>query len=150
MCVKTIVFKRPMRRASQGATSCEAALSRPVQKKNAPAAASDSPKRCISHSDTRLLSTRPPAKASTENSAASLTTTGREGPSGAGAAACGSAAEGSGRRRYSVQIANPMTAYSTNIARRASTIAHPARGASQAGRPTARAPNAALSEPARL
>ena len=71
MWVKTIVLSRPMRRATQGATICDAALSSPLQKKKAPAAVSVNPKRCNSQSETRLFNTRPPANESTENSVAS-------------------------------------------------------------------------------
>ena len=98
MWVNTMVLSRPMRLATQGAASCEAAVSSPAQKKNAPAAASDRPKRSNSHSASSELTTRPPAKASTENSAASRITMPRDGPSGAGGAGC-SCGGGSGRRR---------------------------------------------------
>src|SRR5262245_39136509 len=45
MCVNTIVLMSPMRLASGAARSCEVAARRPVQKKNAPAAVNDIPKR---------------------------------------------------------------------------------------------------------
>src|SRR5437899_10463462 len=43
MCVNTMVLTMPMRRARGAAASCEQAERSPVQKKNAPAAASESP-----------------------------------------------------------------------------------------------------------
>src|SRR5262245_2018259 len=46
MWVKTIVFSSPMRLATCGAAICDAALSKPVQKKNTPACARDGPNRC--------------------------------------------------------------------------------------------------------
>ena len=55
-----------MRRATTGAANCEAAPSRPVQKKNTPAWASEKPKRSSSHSDISELTISPPvAKADT-------------------------------------------------------------------------------------
>ena len=81
--VKTMVLSKPMRRATIGAARREPALSNPAQKKNAPACASDSPNRCSSQSDSSALMTRPPANASTLNSAAYRKTTPRDGPSGA-------------------------------------------------------------------
>ena len=98
MWVNTIVLSRPIFFATQGAASCEAAVSSPDQKKKAPAAVSDRPKRWNSQSESRAFTTRPPAKASSENKAASRSTIPREGPSGSGGAgrACGG---GSGRRR---------------------------------------------------
>ncbi|KGS78034.1 putative lipoprotein [Burkholderia pseudomallei MSHR5596] len=97
ICVNTIVFSRPILRDSGVAASWEPAESKPAQKKNRPAAATESPKRCISHSDSSELTTRPPANASTLNSIASRVTMRREGPSGGGAA--GAWASGSGKCR---------------------------------------------------
>ena len=100
MWVKTIVLSRPMRRATTGAASCEAALSNPAQKKNAPACASDRPKRSSSQSAISELTTRPPANASTLNKAARRTTMARDGPSGAGGdASASSSGTGCGWRR---------------------------------------------------
>ena len=75
-----------MRLASHGAASWEIAPNRPEPKKKAPAADSDRPKRWNSHRASRELTTRPPAKESTENKAARRTTTALDGPSGAGLA----------------------------------------------------------------
>src|SRR5512139_761253 len=76
MWVKTIVLSNPIRFATQGAANCEKAENSPDQKKNWPAAASDRSKRSNNHSASSEFTTRPPAKASTENSAASLSTVG--------------------------------------------------------------------------
>ena len=97
MWVNTMVLMRPMRRATAGAASCEAAVKRPVQKKNAPAAVSDMPKRSNSHNARSAFTARPPAKESTLKSAASFQTMAREGPSGT--AGLASSARGGGSRR---------------------------------------------------
>src|SRR5207342_1967217 len=98
----TMVLSRPMRRATHGAASCEAADSNPVQKKKAPTAASDMSKRWNNHSASNDCTISPPAKASTENNAASLATTPRDAPNGAGG--MGNGSSGRGSRRYSNQI----------------------------------------------
>ena len=72
MCVNTIVLTSPMRRDSQAATGNEKAESTPDQKKKTPAAASDMSKRSNSHSASSDWTTKPPAKASRLNRAASL------------------------------------------------------------------------------
>ena len=94
--MNTIVLTNPMRLASLGAASWDTALSDPVQKKNAPAAASDIPNRSNNHSARSALMMSPPANESTLNRAASLKTMPRDGPSDA----CGllSSAGGSGSR----------------------------------------------------
>ena len=72
MCVNTMVLMRPMRRESQAATGNEKAESTPDQKKNRLAALSDRSKRSNSHSASNDWTTKPPAKASRLNRAASL------------------------------------------------------------------------------
>ncbi len=67
-----MVLTRPIRRASQAATGYENALSVLDQKKNTPAADSDRSKRSNSQSASSDCTTKPPAKASRLNSAASL------------------------------------------------------------------------------
>jgi len=106
--VNTIVLIRPICRATQGAASCEAAESSPAQKKNWPAAASESSKRSNSQSASKVLTIKPPAKASTENSAASLITTPRDGPRAAGGPAW-SCPDESGNARYRKKIATPAS-----------------------------------------
>jgi hypothetical protein len=106
MCVNTMVLSRPMRSATLGASHCEAVVSKPAQKKKAPACAAEKPKRVDSHSASSALTTSPPAKASTLNSSARRTTTGRDTPSGALAA--GLAWPGSmGSPRYKAQTPRP-------------------------------------------
>jgi len=83
MWVQTIVFSRPIRRATIGAASCDAAESSPVTKKNKLACPSDIPKRSNSQSASSALTVNPPAKASMLNRLASRTTTRREATSGA-------------------------------------------------------------------
>jgi hypothetical protein len=70
MCVNTIVLTRPMRDPSHAATGNEKAASSPEAKKNWLAAASDRSKRSNSHRASSDCTTKPPAKASTLNSAA--------------------------------------------------------------------------------
>ena len=106
ICVNTIVLTRPIRRASTGAASCDAALKSPVQKKKAPAAASDMPKRSKSQSASSELTTRPPANESRLNRPASRQTMPRDGPNGAPGFVCSACAPGS--RRYRVHTAAPM------------------------------------------
>ena len=149
MWVKTIVLSRPMRCATSGAANCDSALNRPAQKKNAPACASDRPKRCSSHSDSKALTIRPPANASTQNSAASLTTMARDAASGALAAGALSD-ECSGTRRYKSHTATPIAPYKPNSARNASSRARPACTLSQSGSAAASAPTAAHSAPSTL
>ncbi len=72
MWVKTMVLTRPTRLASQAATGYEKALSVLDQKKNNPAADNDRSKRWNSQSTSKDWATKPPAKASMLNSAASL------------------------------------------------------------------------------
>ena len=72
MCVNTIVLMRPMRRDSHAATGKEKADSTPDQKKNRLAALSDRSKRSNSQSASSDCTTKPPAKASRLNRAASL------------------------------------------------------------------------------
>ena len=72
MCVNTMVLTRPMRLAIQTATGNENALSVLDQKKNTAAADSDRSNRSNSQSASSDCTTKPPAKASMLNSAASL------------------------------------------------------------------------------
>ncbi len=72
MWVNTMVLTSPMARASRAATGYENALSTLDQKKNRLAADSDRSKRSNSHSASSDCTTKPPAKASRLNSAASL------------------------------------------------------------------------------
>ena len=72
MCVNTMVLTRPMRLAIQAATGKEKAPSVLDQKKNNPAADSDRSNRSNSQSTSSDWATKPPAKASMLNSAASL------------------------------------------------------------------------------
>ena len=82
-CVNTIVLISPIRSAIQARQrSRTAPRARPVQKKMAPVAASERPKRSNSHSASSDWTTKPPAKASRLNSAASVSTMRRERPSG--------------------------------------------------------------------
>src|SRR5947199_10432255 len=84
MCVNTIVLISPPRFESHAATGNENAESRFDQKKNTLACASDRSKRSNSHSASSDCTTKPPANESMLNSAASLITMPREGPSTAG------------------------------------------------------------------
>ena len=72
MCVNTIVLTSPMRFDSHAATGKEKAERTPDQKKNIPASASDRSNRSNSHSASSDWTTKPPAKASRLNRAASL------------------------------------------------------------------------------
>src|SRR6516162_3682446 len=81
-CVKTIVFTRPIRRASRTATGYEKADRRPDQKNNEPAAVSDKPKWSNSHKASRDWTKKPPPNESRLNSAAKVNTIRRDGPSG--------------------------------------------------------------------
>src|SRR6516162_7919313 len=81
-CVKTIVFTRPMRRASRTAIGYEKAERRPDQKNKEPAAVSDNPKWSNSHSASSDWTKKPPPNESRLNSAAKVNTIRRDGPSG--------------------------------------------------------------------
>src|SRR5215472_4568582 len=81
-CVKTIVFTRPIRRASRTATGYEKADRRPDQKNNEPAAVSDKPKWSNSHNASRDWTKKPPPHESRLNNAAKVNTIRRDGPSG--------------------------------------------------------------------
>ena len=94
MCVNTMVLMRPIRRDSHAATGNENAASTPDQKKNTPAAASDRPKRSNSQRASSDCTTKPPAKASRLNSAASLNTMPLALASGAAAVAAGGSIAG--------------------------------------------------------
>ena len=72
ICVNTIVLTRPKRLPRRAATGYENAVSTFDQKKNALAAASDRSKRSNSHSASSDWTTKPPAKESRLNRAASL------------------------------------------------------------------------------
>src|SRR6516164_2323800 len=81
-CVKTIVFTRPIRRASRTATGYEKAERRPDQKNKAPAAVSDKPKWSNSQSASSDWTKKPPPNESRLNNAAKVKTIRRDGPSG--------------------------------------------------------------------
>src|SRR5262249_34262253 len=87
MCVNTIVLIRPTRLPSQAATGNENAASTFDQKKNALAAASERSKRSNSQSAISDCTAKPPANESRLNSAASLETVLRDGPSAVAGAA---------------------------------------------------------------
>ena len=70
--VKTIVLTSPMRLAMRTRPGQEKRREQPVQKKIAPAVASDRSKRSKSQSASSDWTTKPPPKASRLNSAASL------------------------------------------------------------------------------
>src|ERR1700720_1544965 len=77
MCVKTIVLTSPNRLESDAATGKEKAERIPDQKKNRLAAESDRSNRSNNHRAKSDWTTKPPAKASRLNSAASLYTIAR-------------------------------------------------------------------------
>src|ERR1044071_9144140 len=104
-----MVLMSPMRLASQAATGYEKALSVLAQKKNSAAADSDKSNRSNSQSASSDCTTKPPAKESTQNSAASLVTMPREGPNGA-LGAC-SAARAWGSQRYITALPTPSSAW---------------------------------------
>jgi len=79
--VKTIVFTRPIRRASRTATGYEKADRRPDQKNNQPAAVSDKSKWSNSHNASSDWAKKPPPNESRLNSAAKIKTIRRDGPS---------------------------------------------------------------------
>src|SRR5262249_2782655 len=93
MCVNTIVFTSPTRLATKAAARNESALSRPDQKKNRPAAASESPKCVKSHNANKDWARKPPAKESRLNNVASSNTRLRDCLSGCGLASPGCAPE---------------------------------------------------------
>src|SRR5438270_1040497 len=80
--VKTIVFTRPIRRASRTAIGYEKAERRPDQKNKEPAAVSDKPKWSNIHSASSDWTKKPPPKESRLNNAAKVNTIRRDGPSG--------------------------------------------------------------------
>ena len=77
-CVNTIVLIRPMRAARRAADSAETAARMFAPKKIAPSSAGSAPNRRWNQYASRLWVTRPPAKASSENSAESRKTTSRD------------------------------------------------------------------------
>src|ERR1700731_2575825 len=81
MWVKTMVFTSPNRLESDAATGKEKAERTPGQKKNKLAAESDKVNRSNNHRANSDWTTKLPAKASRLNSAASLYTIVRDGPS---------------------------------------------------------------------
>ena len=78
MCVKTIVLIRPMRLAMRAADKAERPARILAAKKIAPNAPGSAPKRTLSQYATKLVKTKPPANASSENNAESLNTTRRD------------------------------------------------------------------------
>ena len=113
-CVATIVFTSPMRRAIHAADSAETPASRFAPKKIAPSVAGPTPKRAWNHHATKLWTTKPPAKASTEKSAESRRTVPRDRCSprsaGRGEAALTAGASIAGERRVNTATsATPAT-----------------------------------------
>lgn len=80
--VNTMVRMSPKRPASRAEISCDPAATSPVAKNTFPVVATDSPKRWCSHSTISDCTTSPLAAESSENSAASRSTTGRDRTSG--------------------------------------------------------------------
>ena len=111
-----------MRRATIGAANCEAALNNPPRRRRRrPAPATDRSVR-TSHSESSELTTKPPAKASTLNKAARLTTMPRTGPVGRRSPASRDSLQ-SGNCRYSQNTTNPSMPYTTNMLRSAASLA---------------------------
>src|ERR1700704_2464055 len=88
MWVKTMVFTSPNRLESDAATGKEKAESTPDQKKNRLAAESDRSNRSNNQRANSDCTTKPPAKASRLNSAASLYTIVRDGPRACAKSCC--------------------------------------------------------------
>src|SRR5262245_5198618 len=84
MCVKTMVLIRPKCFPNRAATGYEKAARTFDQKKKALAAASERSKRSKSHNASSDCTVKPPANESRLNSAASLYTVRRDGPSALG------------------------------------------------------------------
>src|SRR6202022_2789010 len=94
MCVKTMVFTSPNRLESEAATGKRKREGTPDQKKNRLAAESDRSNRSNNQRAKSDWTTKPPAKASRLNSAASLYTIARDGPRACAKSCC----VGGGRR----------------------------------------------------
>ena len=73
-CVKTMVFRRPIRAPSQPATIEDPAWSSPTPKKTSPMSSGPAPNWRPNQNTMKLWTMKPPANASTEKSAASLRT----------------------------------------------------------------------------